>query len=83
MTTPNIRGIYRQHVETMTATEFAAAMRNRSWRDALLPMTTATPPRGGLPPTPTPGSGVKPAMAMTDDEFAAAFKAKAWRPPNR
>lgn len=83
------------HARDMTDAEFGAANRRRAWRDVPVTKppansagtdsrrddrraigstsSTATPPAPGIP------QGVKPALTMTDREFAEACRARAWR----
>ncbi len=77
-----------RHARDMTDAEFDAAFKTKAWRNPPPPAATpgAPPPpvtstsSASPPPPPTPSvPALKHASEMTQAEFDAAFRAKAWR----
>jgi hypothetical protein len=81
----------RKHASEMNDTEFAQAVARREWRTAAgagqgkiaAPAAPAKPVGNTSstvkPPQQAPATVTKPALAMSETEFEAALKAKAWR----
>ncbi len=67
---------------TMSDAEFETALARKAWRGPpAAPPPIAVPGSASPAPAPPPAqlAGVKPAMQLSEDEFDAAFRAKAWR----
>jgi hypothetical protein len=77
------------NVQNMTDEQFARALKERPWRNAVAADTAAPPEPNSdpvvttsstaAPPPPAPHKATKPALAMTDEEYTIARRNRAWR----
>jgi hypothetical protein len=90
MTSPTSSNGAPRHARDLTEAEFVAALRTHAWRDAKASSAApATPAKSAATsgtsngtttaPAPHVPPASKPALAMSNAEFAAAMRNRAWR----